>query len=200
MDAWITYTIIGAIALAIILLIRGWIKIYNKFHWWYNRALERFDNIETIMQKRLDAFGTFAQITKKYDIHENKTFKEVVEARSRWSKELELNEKVKLTSQLENNFIKLHAVAESYPELKAILLHHDFMSKVSDKAIEDQLSRRREAYNEVVKDYNYRLAKFPRNIVAMIHGFKPLEHLRLGHKVINNEPKESYNPKKVFDD
>lgn len=200
METWLIYSIIGAITLIFILLIRGWIIIYNKFQYWYNKALEKFDNIETIMQKRLDSFGTFAQITKKYDIHENKTFKEVIEARSKWSKDLALNEKVKLTSQLENNFIKLHAVAESYPELKAVLLHHDFMSKVSHKPIEDQLSRRREEYNEVVRKYNTRLAQFPRNIVAMVHGFKQLEHLRLGHQVIDDEPKGRYNSKEVFDD
>ena len=94
--------------------IRAWISIYNKFQYWINRAKRKFADVDVIMQERLDNIHTLAQVVKKYDIHEYKALKDVIEARSRWSKDADLNEKVKLASEVENNYLKLQAIFEPY--------------------------------------------------------------------------------------
>jgi len=131
-------------------VIKKWISTYNKFHYWYERSKEAFSDIDVVMQERIDKLHAIAQIVKKYDIHEYKALKDVIEARSKWSKELSLNEKVKAASQVEDNFFKLHAIF-------------------------------------------YRTKKFPRSIVAKVHGFEPLEYLTF-------EERETYKPKEIFDD
>ena len=120
----IIWLIVGVIiVIALLFSIRAWISIYNKFQYWINRAQRKFADVDVIMQERLDNIHALAQIAKKYDIHEYKVLKDVIEARSKWTKEADLNEKVKLASEVENNYLKLQAVFEKYPDLKADKMH-----------------------------------------------------------------------------
>jgi LemA protein len=172
-------------------MVKKWISTYNKFHYWYERAKETFSDIEVVMQERIDKIHALAQMIKKYDIHEYKALKDVIEARSGWSKDLPLNERVKAASEVENNFFKLQAVFEKYPNLKADALHHRLLS--SGSRVESRLRNARTKYNNVVRKYNTRCKRFPRNIVAKMHGFKPLDYLVF-------EERESYQPKEIFED
>ena len=172
-------------------LIRGWVTIYNKFQYWINKAQRKFADIDIVMQERLDKLHALAQIVKKYDIHEYKVLKDTVEARSRWSKDLDFNEKVKIASQVESNFLKLQAVFERYPKLKADALHHRLILK--DDRVESRLRHTRLSYNRVAQQYNMRIEQFPRNIVAWVHKLKPLNYIAF-------ENQETYKPKEIFDD
>ena len=81
------------IAIALGVLVKSLISIYNKFQYLITRAQRKFADVDIIMQERLDNVHALAQITKKYDIHEYKALKDVIEARSRWTKDAELNER-----------------------------------------------------------------------------------------------------------
>jgi len=188
---WISASVIGAIAL--FLLSKGWITIYNKFVYWRTRAERKFADIDVIMQQRIDMLIALAQVVKKYDIHEYKTFKDVIEARSRWSKDAPLNEKVKAVQDMENNFLKIQAVFEKYPKLKADALHKSILGHGNVSRTESKLREFRLGYNRVAQKYNERVQRFPRNIVAKMHGFKLLDYL-------NFAGQEKYNPKEIFED
>ena len=114
---WIVVGVIIAITLGV--SVRGWISVYNKFQYWITRAQRKFADVDVVMQERLDNIHALAQIAKKYDIHEYKALKDVIEARSKWTKDADLNEKVKLASEVENGYFKLQAIFERYPNLKA---------------------------------------------------------------------------------
>ena len=128
---------------------------------------------------------------KKYDIHEHKFFKDVAEARSRWSKDVDFNEKAKIMSQVESNFLKIQTVLERYPHSKAIAMHWKIGKRIS--RIESRLREARIDYNRVVQQYNERVNRFPRNLVAMVHGFKELNYLDF-----SGQP--TYEAKKIFND
>ena len=169
----------GGIAIgiiAILILVRGWIVIYNKFQYWINSAKRKFADIDVLMQQRMDMLPVLAQVVKKYDIHEYKALKDVIEARSRWSKDASLNEKTQAFKEVDNAFLKIQAVFERYPKLKADALHKSIMGHGSISRMESKLREGRLAYNRVVQKYNERVNIFPRNIVARIHGFKELEY------------------------
>jgi len=185
------YIILLINIVVIVYIIKKWISTYNKFHYWYERAKETFSDIEVVMQERIDKIHALAQIVKKYDIHEYKVLKDVIESRTGWSKDLPLNERVKAASEVENNFFKLQAVFEKYPNLKADALHHSLLNKGS--RVEYRLRKARTLYNNVVRKYNYRTKKFPRSIVAKFHGFEPLEYLVF-------EERDIYKPKEIFED
>lgn len=194
---WLLAGIIGAGAL--FFLIKSWITVYNKFIYWKNKLDEKFAGIDVIMQRRVDMLPALAQVAKKYSIHEYKTIKDTIEARSRWTKDKSLNEKVKAADEIENNFIKIQAVFEKYPKVKADKMYQQIMGSGNITRIERKLQQFRLTYNKVVRDYNERIQRFPRNIVAKAHGFKIANYLTLGNN-INQEKQENYNSKKLFDD
>jgi LemA protein len=197
-----TGTIIALVIIGFLLIISGiilryWISIYNKFQYWINRAERKFADIDVVLQERLDKIQALAQIVKKYDIHEWKALKETIEARSRWTKDTPLNDKVKLTSEVENNYLKLQAVFEKYPAIKADKLHIRLMD--SDSHVERRLRKTRLEYNRVAQQYNERVMKFPRNIVAKIHHFTKLDYLYFATQE-PDELQKAYNPKEIFVD
>jgi LemA protein len=184
--------VVGVVLLVVLfLLIRGWITIYNKFQYWINRAERKFADIDVVMQQRIDNILALAQMVKKYDIHEYKTLKDVIEARSRWTKDTSLNEKVRVASEVESNYLKLQAVFEKYPDLKADKLHLTLMSR--DSHIESRLRQTRMKYNHAAQQYNQKISIFPRNIVARLHSFTKLDYLSF-------EGQEKYDPRGLFDD
>ena len=181
----------GVIAIALGISVKVWISIYNKFQYWITRAQRKFADVDVIMQERLDNVHALAQIAKKYDIHEYKALRDVIEARSRWTKDADLNEKVKLASEVENNYLKLQAVFEKYPNLKADQMHISLMER--DSRIERRLRKTRLEYNRVAQRYNERTRRFPRSIVARVHNFIELEYLAF-------EGQEVFQPKEIFED
>jgi len=190
--ATIIWLIVGLVIIIVLgVSVRGWISIYNKFQYWITRAQRKFADVDVVMQERLDNIHALAQIAKKYDIHEYKALKDVIEARSRWTRDAELNEKVKLASEVENNYLKLQAIFEKYPNLKADKMHVTLMEK--DSRVERRLRKTRLEYNRVAQQYNERTRQFPRNIVARVHKFKGLDYLTF-------EGQEEYEPKEIFED
>lgn len=193
----IDLVIIGIVLIALGLLTRQWITVFNKFQYWINRAERKFADVDVIMQERLDKIQALSQIVKKYDIHEWKALKETIEARGRWTKDTPLNEKVINTSEAENNYFKLQAIFEKYPELKADKLHMSLMD--SDSSIEQRLRETRLEYNRVAQQYNQRVMRFPRNIVAKFHHFKKFDYMAFQTQE-RDEPQKPFDPKTIFVD
>jgi LemA protein len=193
----------GIIAVAVVLLayiLNGWIKIYNKFVYWRTRADRSFNDIDIIMQQRIDMLPSLAQVAKKYSIHEYKTLKDTIEARSRWTKDPKsINERVQAADEIENNFIKIQAVFEKYPKVRADKLYQQIMGSGNITRIERKLRQFRLHYNKIAQDYNERVQRFPRNLVAKAHGFHTINYLTMGNQ-INQGPQETYKAKKLFDD
>jgi LemA protein len=186
---WIAVGILIAVAFGI--LVKLWISIYNKFQYWITRAQRKFADVDVVMQERLDNIHALAQIAKKYDIHEYKALKDIIEARSKWTRDTDLNEKVKLASEVENNYFKLQAIFERYPNLKADQVHISLMKR--DSGIERRLRKTRLEYNRVAQQYNKRTRQFPRNIVARVHNFKELDYLTF-------EGQPAFEPREIFED
>ena len=187
------------VAIILFLLTKGWIVIYNKFVYWRTRADRKFADIDVVMQQRIDMLPALAQAVKKYDIHEYKALKDVIEARSRWTKDASLNEKVKAVQEIDNSFLRIQAVFERYPKLKASALHQSIMGRGNISRIESKLREFRLAYNRVAQQYNERVQRFPRNIVALVHGFNKLDYLTMGNQ-INQGTQEAYKSKELFND
>ncbi len=194
-------TIILAIGAVLVALLLGnaWVQIYNKFVYWRNKLDEKFAGIDVIMQRRQEMLYALAQVAKKYSIHEYKTIKDTIEARSRWSKDASLNERVKAVDAIENNFIKIQTVLERYPKIKADKMYQSIMGSGNITRIERKLQDFRLTYNKVVREYNERVQRFPRLIIAKVHGFNKAEYLTLGNK-INLDEHTPYDAKGMFDD
>lgn len=84
----------------------------------------------------------------------------------------------------------LFALAEAYPQLRAVESFMQLQATMAD--MEDAVQNARRYYNAVVRDLNTRIVQVPSNIVASLGGFKPREFFQL------DSPKERELPKVTF--
>lgn len=180
--------VVGLIVLGVGLYL--WIPVYNNFQRLRQSALENLSNIEVFIQQRSDMILAIVQMAKRYNIHESTTFKETAEARNKiFHPPAEMNERVKALSDIENSFLKMQAVAEAYPDLKAELIQSRVLE--SDVLIETRLAQSRVEYNKVAREYNYQVQFFPKSIIAMVHGFRPVAYIAFKEK--------EYEPRKIYE-
>ena len=71
----------------------------------------------------------------------------------------------------------LFALAESYPELRAVDNFLQLQGTLSE--IEEALQNARRYYNAVVRDWNTAIEQFPSNLVAGLFGFTLADFLRI---------------------
>ncbi len=187
----------GIVALVIVVgLIRWWIVIYNKFIYWKTRAERKFADIDVIMEQLVNMTNDIKDSVKKYDIHEYKTIQNTIESRSRWKRDADINEKIKAAQEVENNFMKIQAVFERYPNLKAENLH--MFAAESSRQIYYNLQRAKREYNRVAQKYNQRVRQFPRSVVARYSGFKPIDYYETAGTRFRQA--KEFNPKKGYEE
>jgi len=189
----------AVVGIIVLFLIGRWyVVIYNKFIYWKTRAERKLADVDVIMEQLVNMNKELTNVVKKYDIHEYKTLEHTIEARSRWSRDASINEKVSAAQQVENNFLKIQAVFERYPKLKAAALHEHLLGRGNVSDMYYKLSHVKREYNRIAQEYNQRVRQFPRSIVAHFSGFKPINYYETAGTKFK-ETKE-YNPKGGFDE
>ena len=170
MKSWITIGIIAAIILAM----AGWIiGGYNTLVTQDNNVGEKWGNVESQYQRRVDLIPNLVSTVKGYAAHEEKLFTEITELRSRWQGATTVDEKMNAANGLEGAIGRLMVVVENYPDLKA---SENFLSLQDELAgTENRVAVARQDYNAAVKKYNDAVRKVPTNIIASIFGFERKE-------------------------
>jgi LemA protein len=153
-------------------------------------ASERLSNIAVLMQKRLDLLLSLVQVVKKYNLHEHTTFEDTISARQ-FNANAPPHEQVKQLSDLQDNLVKINALIEAYPTLKADNLHAIVMTRNNE--LEYSIQQERLKYNGVVRDYNTFVKTFPSNLVAKHYRFNLLGYLTF-------TAQERYEPRKIYEE
>lgn len=174
-------TIIIIVVVAVILFIVFYIiGVYNKLVNARNKVNDQFSQIDVQLKRRSDMIPNLVETVKGYAKHEEKTLKEVVEARNKMNTASNINEELEASNQITTALNKLFALSEAYPDLKA---NENFVSLQKDlKETEDKLSYARSFYNDTVLNYNNLREQFPSNIVASIFGFKKIDFFKADDK------------------
>lgn len=174
-------SIIIIIIIGIVLLIVFYaVGVYNKLVNARNKVKDQFAQIDVQLKRRADMIPNLVETVKGYAKHEEKTLKEVVEARNKMNTAGNINEQLEASNAVTSALNKLFALSEAYPELKA---NNNFLSLQKDlKETEDKLSYAREFYNDTVLNYNNLREKFPSNIIANIFGFKEINFFKTTDK------------------
>ncbi|HOY39146.1 MAG: LemA family protein [Bacteroidales bacterium] len=176
--------LIGTPILVILLLLTIWgIRIYNKTVERDETVKKQWSQVETAYQYRYDLIGNLVNVVKGYADFEKSTLTAVIEARSKASSieikaedvnEATLQELDAANKNLNSSLDRLMVVVEQYPNLKA---DQQFMSLSAElKNTEIQIKLARDAYINVVKDFNAYIRKFPRNLFAKLFGFNQYKY------------------------
>jgi LemA protein len=138
---------------------------------------------EAQLQRRSDLIPNLVAVVKGSAAHEEKTLKEVMEARAAATQikltadDLTNPEKMaafqKAQDQIKGSLSRLMMVQESYPDLKANTQFHDLM--VQMEGTENRILRSRTEYNKSVKDFNLELRRVSGKAINPLtgHEFKP---------------------------
>ena len=170
----------GLIILVVILviIIVSMVGVYNGLVTKQENVNTAWSNVETQYQRRADLIPNLVNTVKGYASHEQQTFTEVTNARARATQMTvdpanmtpeALAEYNRAQGELGSAIGRLLMIQENYPELKA---NQNFLELQSQlEGTENRINVARRDFNEVARDYNTSIRRFPRNIVASLFGF-----------------------------
>ncbi len=170
-----TIVLIAVVALLVIWGIRG----YNQLVSSEETVSQAWSNVETQYQRRSDLIPNLVNTVKGYAKHEEGTLMEVTEARTNATSikidptnitEEELQKFQKAQSEVGSALGRLIAVAESYPDLKANQNFSELQAQL--EGTENRIQKSCQEFNDVVKDYNVNVRRFPNSILAGLFGFE----------------------------
>ena len=171
-----TMIILAAILIA---LLGAIIVIYNNLVALKNSIKKNWANIDVLLKQRNSELPKLIDACKEYMQFESETLNSIVEARSKAMAAQSINDLGSLgnaESQLRLGLNKLFALAENYPDLKTNNSFQQLQTRIS--GLENDISDRRELYNESVNLNNIRIEQFPDLIIAKMFNFVefPLLH------------------------
>lgn len=155
----------------IVVLAMMLINMYNKLVNLDENAGTAWAQVETVLQRRYDLIPNLVNTVKGYAAHESGLFEEITRLRSQWGEAKTTDQKAEAATQMEGALGRLMVVVENYPELKA---NQNFMALQDELAgTENRISVERRRFNEVVREYNMAVRRFPANLFAGLFGFDP---------------------------
>jgi len=173
-----TSTIITLVVLGIILI--SLIKIFNKLVALKNRIKNSFAQIEVQLKRRYDLIPNLIETAKGFLKHEKDTLVGVTEARNQAQEALQnasnnpgqadlMKELSSAEASLGNSLGKFNLVVEAYPDLKS----SNNIMQLSEEltTTENKVAFARQAYNDIVMEFNNYRQSFPQNMLAPIFGF-----------------------------
>ena len=184
--------VIGAIVVVALGLVVWAIAIYNGLVARRQRVSEGWSGIDVQLKRRSDLIPNLVETVKGYVSHEQTTLAEVTEMRTRTRQAQEggVAERAEAEGALGGALMRLFAVAEAYPELRANQNFIDLQDELS--ALEEQIQMARRYYNGAVRDLNTMVESFPSNLVARQFAFRQAEYYEVADSADRALPKVSF--------
>lgn len=169
--SWVNNFLPGSWVIIIVLAIVAYFIIheYNQLVNDKNMVKNAWSKIEVQLNRRADLIYNLVETVKGYAGHENKTLREVIEARSGLLNATTVPEMATSNKQVSNSLMSLFATVEAYPDLKA---NENFLNLQNQlENTENLIASYRESYNNAVFTYNNSCEQFPSNVVAKMFNF-----------------------------
>ncbi len=160
------WIVLGIVAVILIYVF----ATYNSLVGLRNKVEEAFSTMDVYLKKRWDLIPNIVETVKGYAKHEKDTLQEIMSLRNGTYDKMTTDDKVEVNNKLSQGLVKLMAVAEAYPDLKANENFKDLSSQLTK--VEEDIANARKYYNGAVRTMNDKVAMFPSNIIANIFGFK----------------------------
>ena len=167
------YILFGILGIEII----WFVALYNGFIKLVNRVKEAWADIDVQLKRRYDLIPNLVETVKGYATHENAAFENVTKARAMALGAQTVEEKGKADNQVKEALKSIFAVAEAYPQLRAVESFVNLQNELSDT--ENKIQAARRFYNGNVRDLNIKTDSFPSNMVAKMFNFQKAEFFEL---------------------
>lgn len=142
---------------------------------------EAWSQVQNVYQRRADLVPNLVETVKGSAAFEQETLTAVVEARSRVGQisqgatEQILNDPQKFAQfqqaqdGLSSALSRLLVVVERYPELRTTQAFRDLMTQL--EGTENRIAVERRRFNEMAREFNTRLLRFPTHLIVRILGW-----------------------------
>src|SRR3989344_4573421 len=163
------------IAAAIIFL---WLILtYNSLVRKRYRVKEAWADIDVQLKRRYDLIPNLIETVKGYAGHEKEVFEKVTQARTAALGAQTVHDKEAAENMLTSALKSIFAIAEAYPQLRAVESFTNLQNELADT--ENKIQAARRFYNGNVMDLNAKIETFPTNLVVGIFNFKKEEFFQL---------------------
>ena len=160
--------VIFIISLVIIGLVSWFFTIYNGLIHVKENIKKSWANIDVLLMQRSDEIPKLIKVLKSFAQHEKKMFDNVMVARKSYLGANSITEKADADNQISDALKSVFALSEAYPELRANENFLNLQDRIS--GLENEISDRRELYNESVNNYNIRIQSLPDVAIANAMG------------------------------
>lgn len=178
MKPWLI-ALLSVIGLLIIISIFYSVNFNNKVVGMEEGINEKWSQVENVYQRRADLIPNLVNTVKGYAEHEQETFTQVTEARSKASSvnidpsnlnTASIQQFQQAQDALSSALSRLLVVVERYPDLKANQNFLDLQAQL--EGTENRIANERRKFNEVTRTYNTYIRKIPQSFFAGIYGFE----------------------------
>lgn len=137
-----------------------------------NKVDRAWADIDVLLERRHDEIPALIEICKAHMKHECEVFSRLAAGRREYSESIAISAKLAAENNVVRGLSDLLALSENYPELRANQSFAHLNFRLS--SLEDQISDRREFFNDAVFLYNTRIGQFPISMAASIQERRPL--------------------------
>ena len=167
-------TIVLAVVLLFLVGLLIWLVIvYNNIVRLRNSIDKSWANIDVLLLQRSSEIPNVVATVKGYMKHERETLETLTKARSFLSNAKTMSQKAAADNIISETIKTVFAVAENYPDLKAVENFLQLQKRIT--GLENELADRREFYNDSVMIYNTRIQSFPDLLVSRMMNFTAVE-------------------------
>jgi LemA protein len=177
---------------AVVLVLLAGVHIYNRLVFNRARVAEAWSGIDVQLKRRSSLIPALVACLRAYMTHERDTLEELTSRRG----EVQAHEgdaaarRAAFEGQLSSSLLRVFAVAENYPELKADTVFLDLQRNLSE--VEDHIQMARRYYNGAVRELNVLVESVPSNLLASAFGFRCADYFTL------EDARDGQSPKMEF--
>lgn len=136
--------------------------------------------VENQLKRRADLIPNLLETVKGYAGHEKDVIDSITSARAQYANAATPQEFAEANEGLNNAIKSLNVIVENYPDLKANQNFADLQVELA--GTENRIATARMRYNDVVKEYNTKIRRFPTNILAGMFGFDKREYFEINQQ------------------
>ncbi|MEK7553166.1 MAG: LemA family protein [Patescibacteria group bacterium] len=141
------------------------------------RVREAWSDIDVQLKRRYDLIPNLIETVKGYAAHEKEAFEKVTQARAAALGAQTVHDKEAAENTLSSALKSIFAIAEAYPQLRAVESFIKLQEELADT--ENKIQAARRFYNGNVMELNTKIETFPTNLIAGIFSFKKEEFFQL---------------------
>lgn len=169
--------VLGAIVLAVLIIGGSVISTRNRLVTMNEAINGQWSQVENQLQRRNDLIPNLVSTVKGYASHEKEIFEDIAAARAKMAGARTKDDTMDGSNQMSGALSRLLMVVENYPDLKANQNFSQLMDELA--GTENRLSVERKRYNDLVRDYNASLRRFPDNMIAGLFNLRPATYFKV---------------------